>query len=150
MQCTSDGHCSMLYVLCDFVSFFPFENGIPKSHKKPANLFLNNLRKFWKFTVLSISRFGSIKEVWYKDRKMSLYKPGQVRACFFWIMKKSNINQTKICFCDDNFRVNFFKYTDIFIFNVDFFSVNYWNYYNSNPDFNSLLGKKCSLEICIK
>ena len=72
---TSDGHCSILHVPFHFVSFFPFENGMPVCHKKAANLFLKNLRKFWKFTISSISCFRNIKEVWYKDWKMSLYKP---------------------------------------------------------------------------
>ena len=105
----TDGHCSMLHVPCHFVSFFPFENGVPKCPKNVANLFVNNLRKFRKFTVSSISHLGDIKEVSYKDWKMSLYKPGQVRACFCWITEKSQIIQLKISFHHDNFRVDFFQ-----------------------------------------
>ena len=60
----SDGHCSMLHVPCHLLlSFFPFENGVPKCHKNADNLFVKNLRKFRKFTVSSISCFGDIKEV---------------------------------------------------------------------------------------
>ena len=67
MQCASDDHCSMLHVPCHFASFFPFENGLPKYHKKRGKFiceqFVNNLRKFQKFTVTSILHFGDIKEV---------------------------------------------------------------------------------------
>ena len=60
MQCTSDGHCSMLHVPFHFVLFFLFENRVPKCYKKAANLFLNSLQKFWRFTVLSISKWAYI------------------------------------------------------------------------------------------
>ena len=102
-------HCSVLHVPSHFVSFFAFGNGVPKGLKKAANLFMNDLRKFRKFIISSISRFGNIKEVWYKDWKMSLYKPGQVRACFCWIIEKSQIIQLNISFHDDNFCVDFFS-----------------------------------------
>ena len=48
---------------CHFVLHFPSENGVPKWLKNVTNLFVNNLRKFRKFTVSSISRFGDIEEV---------------------------------------------------------------------------------------
>ena len=105
----TDGHCSMLQAPCHFISFFLFENRVPKCPKNVAHLFVNNLRKFWKFTVSSISHLGDIKEVSYKDWKMSLYKPGQVRACFCWITEKSQIIQLKISFHHDNFCVDVFQ-----------------------------------------
>ena len=77
--------------------------------QKCANFLVKNLEKFRKFTVSSISHLGDIKEVSYKDWKMSLYKPGQVRACFCWITEKSQIIQLKISFHHDNFRVDFFQ-----------------------------------------
>ena len=91
MQCTRVMaiHCSMLHVPCHFVSFFPFGNAVRKCRKNATNLFMNDLWKFRKFTISSISCFGNIKKVWLKDWKMSLYKPGQVRACFYWIIEKS-------------------------------------------------------------
>ena len=102
--------------------------------KNTAYLFVNNLQKFRKFTVSSISRFGDIKEVWYKAGKMSLYKPGQVKVCFSWITEKSQITELKITFHDDNFRVDFFQRHKFVIFSVDFFSVKCehisWNYSN--------------------
>ena len=101
--------CSMLYAPCHFVSFFPFENRVPKCPKTVAHLFVNNLQKFRKFTVSSISRLGDIKDVSYKDWKMSLYKPFRFRACFYWITGKSQIIQLKISFHHDNFRVDFFQ-----------------------------------------
>ena len=86
------------------------------------------IRKFWKFTVSSISRFDNNKEVWNKDWKMSLYKPGQVRTCFCWIIEKSQIIQITISFHNDNFCVDLFEDANSVIFSSDFFSVNYWNY----------------------
>ena len=62
----------------------------------------------WKWGA-KISRFGDIKEVWYKDRKMNIYKSGQVRACFCWITEKFQIIQLTISFYDNNFRVDFFQ-----------------------------------------
>ena len=127
----------MLHVPCYFVSFLPFENTVPKCQKNVAHLFVNNWRKFQKFTVSSISHFADIKEVsynfsswWYqevsyKDWKMSLYKPGQVRACFCWIPEKSQIIQLKISFHHDFFSTflfvwTFFKDANFVIFSVDF------------------------------
>ena len=77
--------------------------------QKCANFLVKNLEKFRKFTVSSISHLGDIKEVSYKDWKMSLYKPGQVRACFCWITEKSQIIQLKISFHHDNFRMDFLQ-----------------------------------------
>ena len=99
----------MLHVPCHLVSLFSFGNGVPKCRKNVANLFMNNLWKFRKFIILSISCFGNIKGVWYKDWKMSLYKPQQVRACFCWITEKSQIIQLKTSFYNDNFSVDFFS-----------------------------------------
>ena len=103
------GHCSMLHVPCHFISFFLFENRVPKCPINAAHLFVNNFQKFLKFTVSSICHFRDIKEVSYKDWKMSLYKPGQVRACFCWITEKSQITQLKISSHYDNFHVDFFQ-----------------------------------------
>ena len=108
-------HASCALSLC-FV--FPFENGVPKCHKKTANLFINNLQEFWKFTVSSISHFGNIKEVWYKDWQISLYKPGQVTSCR--IIEKFQIIELKISFHNDNFPVDFFKDANFAISSVDF------------------------------
>ena len=67
MQCTSDGHCSMLYVPCQFVSFFLFDNGEPKCYKKCGKFICEQPAKVWKiywfhhFPVLVISRKCDIK-----------------------------------------------------------------------------------------
>ena len=52
--------------------------GCQNARNNAENLFVNNLRKFQKLTFPLISHFDDIKEVWYKDWKMGLYKPGQV------------------------------------------------------------------------
>ena len=116
-------HSSMLHVPCYFVSFFPFGNGVLKYQKNATNLFMSNLGKFQKFIISSISRFGKIKEVWYKDWKISLYKPGQVRACFRWIIEKSKIIQFKISFHNNNFCVDFFSKMQILSYLVKIFLV---------------------------
>ena len=92
------------------------------------------LRKLRKFTVSSISRFGDIKEVWYKDWKMSLHKPGQVRACFCWITEILD-HSTQDFFSRWSFLCGFFqrrKFCHInFVHILDFFSVKFehiWNY----------------------
>ena len=127
----------MLHVPCYFVSFLQFENRVPKCQKIVAHLFVNNLTKvskiqFHQFPILLksrkchiISHLGDIKEVSYKDWKMSLYKPGQVRACFCWIPEKSQIIQLKISFHHDFFSTflfvwTFFKDANFVIFSVDF------------------------------
>ena len=99
----------MLHVPCHFASFFLFEIGVPKCQKNAENLFVSKLRKFRKFTVSSSSRFGDIKEVWYKVWQISPYKLGQVRACFCRIIEKSQIIQLNISFHNDNFRVDFIQ-----------------------------------------
>ena len=58
-------HASLALHVPHLVSFFPFEIRVRKCHKKPAHLFVNNLRKFRKFTNSSISDLGDIKEVSY-------------------------------------------------------------------------------------
>ena len=79
--------------------------------------------------------FGDIKEVWRKDWKMSLYKPGQVRACFCWIKEKFQMIHVKISFHDDHFFVDIFqrrKFCHLnFVYILDFFSFKFehiWNY----------------------
>ena len=41
---TGDDHCSMLRVPSHLVSFFPFENRVPKYLKQAANLFVTATR----------------------------------------------------------------------------------------------------------
>ena len=53
--------CFSFYGMESFIN--TFGNGVPKCPKNAANLFMNNLRKFRKFIISSISRFGNIKEV---------------------------------------------------------------------------------------
>ena len=57
---------------------------------------------------------------------MSLYKPGQIRACFCLMTEKSQIIQLKISFHYDNFRVDFFQRRK---FSVKFEHIS-WNYRN--------------------
>ena len=101
MQYAGDGHCIILPVPYHFVSFFPFEYGVPKPPKKCCKFICEQLAE--------VSKIYCFKEVWYKDWTMSLYKPRQVRACFYWIIEKSQIIQLKISFQDDNFRVDYFQ-----------------------------------------
>ena len=106
---------------------FPVWKWGAKMPKNTANLFVNNLRTFRKFTVSSISHLdlGDIKEVWHKDWKMSLYIPGQVRAGFCWITKKSKIIQLKIFFTRIIFVWTFFKDANFVIFSADFLIVKF-------------------------
>ena len=61
------------------VTLFQFsQNGVPKWMKKAVNWFVNNLKKFWKFTVLSISRLGGIEEVWYTVKWGKVDERGEV------------------------------------------------------------------------
>ena len=119
--CPSDGHCSMLHVPGHFVSFFSFEIGVRNTKKI-------RLRKFRKFTASPLSRFRDIKEVWYKDWKMSLHKPGQVRACFWWITEILD-HSTQDLFSEWSFLCGFFqrrKFCHInFVHILDFFSVKF-------------------------
>ena len=92
------------------------------------------LWKFRKFAVSSLSRFGDIKEVWYKDWKMNLRKPGQVRACFCWITEIPD-HSTQDFFSRWSFLCGYFqrrKFCHInFVYILDFFSVKFehiWNY----------------------
>ena len=134
MQCTSDGHCSMLHVPCHFVSFFPFENRVPKYRKKTRQIYLWTTCKslenllFHQFSVLVISR------KWYKDWKMSLYKHGQARACFCWITEIPD-QSTRVFFSRWSFLCGFFqrcKFCHInFVHILHFFSMKFehiWNY----------------------
>ena len=57
--------------------------------------------------VSKIYSYNSFPFWWYKDWKMSIYKPGQVRACFFGITEKSHIISFKILFCADSFCLGF-------------------------------------------
>ena len=101
---STDSHCSMRHVPCHFVSFFPFENRVLKC-QKCGTFICEQLAKVSK--IYCFINFPSWLS--YKDWKMSLYKPGQVRACFCWITEKSQIIQLKISFHHDNFRVDFFQ-----------------------------------------
>ena len=126
-------HASCMCPVTSF-RFSRLKMGCQNATKHAENLFVNNLQKFRKFIVSSISHLGDIKEVWYKDWKMSLYKPGQVRACFCWITEKSQIIQIEISFVNDNFCVDFFKDANFVMFIVDFFCVKFghisWSYRN--------------------
>ena len=86
------------------------------------------LQKFRKFTASPLSCFGDIKEVWYKDWKMSLHKPGQVRACFWWITEIPD-HSTQDFFSRWSFVCGFFqtcKFCHInFVHILDFFSVKF-------------------------
>ena len=95
---------------------------------------MNNLRKFRKFSVSSIFRFGDVKEVWYKDWKMSLYKPGQVRACFWWITEilyhSAQDFLSRLSFLCGFFQRQTFCQVN-FVHILEFFSVKFehiWNY----------------------
>ena len=100
--------------------------------KNVINLFVSNWRKSRTFTASSISRFGCIKEMRYKDWKMSLYKPRKVRVGFCWTTEKSKIIQLKVSFHNDNIRVDFDA--NFVIFSSDSFSFKFkhasWNYRN--------------------
>ena len=106
IQCTNDG---MLHVPRHFVSFFQFENCVPKCYKKRRKFICEQLAKvseiyrFINFVVLLISRKCNIM-----IEKMDLYKSGKVRACFCWITEKFLTIQINICFHDNKFHVNFF------------------------------------------
>ena len=102
----------MLQVPCHFISF------CQNATKNAENLFVNNLQKFQKFTVSSISCFGDIKEVWYEDWNMSLHKPRQIRACFCWITEKFN---SRFLFMMIIFLWIFFKDASFVIYSVGFF-----------------------------
>ena len=108
-QSTSDGHCRCFMCLATLLRFSCLKLGCQNAKKNAENLFVSKLRKFRKFTVSSNSRFGDIKEVWYKVWQISPYKLGQVRACFCRVIEKSQIIQLNISFHNDNFRVDFIQ-----------------------------------------
>ena len=43
---------------------------------------MGNLRKFRKFIISSISRFGNIKEMWYKIEKWAYINPNKSGHAF--------------------------------------------------------------------
>ena len=86
----SDSHCSMHHLPCYFV-FSCSKKGMPKWPQNVANLSVNIVWKFQKFTV------NSIPILVIKDWKMSLYKPIQVKSF-----------NSRFLICEDNFYVDFF------------------------------------------
>ena len=47
--------------ICPVTLFFSFENGVANCHKECCKFIVNNVWRFQKFTVSSISRFGDTK-----------------------------------------------------------------------------------------
>ena len=81
---------------------------------------------------------------YYKNWKISIYQPGKSREVF-WITEISDYLIQGFFFVIMIFVCIFFIDINFDIFSVDFLSVKFeyisWNYWNLNPDFNSLLGK---------
>ena len=94
-----------MHILC--FSFCGMESFIPQNEKHRMLSGYGKLIRKQRSKVSKIYSCYNFSFWWYKDWKMSLYKPGQVRACFFWITEKSHIILFKILFCTDSFCLDF-------------------------------------------